>query len=103
MNRSRGAFINTHKNDGSSIVTHFSHSHIGTKNRGLKSDITETYLKDKNDFMNKNNQLVNEIRPNKAKRKDQFIANRLVKLTHQELKKFEDISHQNNSNLKDLW
>ena len=55
MNRSKGAFINTHKNDGSSVVTHFSHSYIGTKNRGLKSDITETYLKDKNDFMHKNN------------------------------------------------
>ena len=103
MNRSKGAFINTHKNDGSSTVTHFSHSYIGTKNRGLKSDIAETYLKDKNDFMHKNNQLVDDIRKNKAKRKDQFIANRLVKLTHQELKKFEDISHQNNSNLKDLW
>ena len=103
MNRTQGVFANTHKNDQSSILTHFSHSYNRTKNRGSKSNITETHLKDKSDSMNKNHQLTDEIRGNKAKRKDQFIANRLVKLTNQELKKFEDISHQDNSNLKDLW
>ena len=57
----------------------------------MDPNITENDLKGKKDYFHKTNKLINEIHTNKAQRRQQFIANRLIKLTNQELKKFEDI------------